>query len=97
MSRLQFRRPSSWRMLWSVVGVSLVCGVAAGIVLYTNAIVAHSDTQPTPVGDYVRLFLLDITFWGPMLLLAVWQVSVPVILALGTLVASLRKTGVPSR
>lgn len=90
--RFQFRGPSVWRVLWSIVGVTVLCGIVAGIVLYANAIITHSDPEPTPTGDYIRLFLLDITFWGPMLLLTIWQVSVPVILVLGGLVASLRRT-----
>lgn len=91
MKRFQFRRPSVWRALWSIIGIALLCGVLTGIALFAYDMALPSD-PPTATGDYVRLFLLDITFWGPMLLLTIWQVSVPVILVLGGFAASLRRT-----
>jgi hypothetical protein len=71
--------------------LSALCSLLAGIVLYSAAIINHGDPEPVPKGEYVRLFILDITFWGPMVLLAVWQVSVPVLGALGVLGACVRK------
>lgn len=93
MTRLQFRAPSARRLLWSVVGVALLGGVIAGIVLYANAITTNDDAEPTPIGDYIRLFLLCLTVWGPLLLVTIWQVSVPVIVLIGALAASIRRTG----
>jgi hypothetical protein len=66
--------------------------VIVGFGLYIGAIATHNDIGHTPSGDYVRLFILDVTLWGPILVLTVWQVSIPVIGVLGVLVASVRKT-----
>ncbi|MGB5112918.1 MAG: hypothetical protein WBO08_15425 [Mycobacterium sp.] len=91
MNGLWLTRPSVRRAIGFIVATAVVVGVIAGLVLYANEIVVHSDPQPTPVGDYVRLFILDIVFWGPMALLAIWMVSVPVILILGLVTASVRR------
>jgi hypothetical protein len=91
MNRLHFIKPSIWRVLWSVVAVAVAGSVIVGCGLYIGAIATHNDTGHTPAGDYVRLFILDLTLWGPMLVLTVWQVTIPVIGLLGVLVASIRK------
>jgi len=52
-----------------------VYSVAAGLILYANAIALHSDPGPIPIGDYVRLLVVDITMWGPVVLITVWPVS----------------------
>ncbi len=92
MNRLCFAKPSIWRVLWSVVAVAVAGSVIVGFGLYIGAIATHNDTGHTPSGDYLRLFILDLTLWGPILVLTVWQVSIPVIGVLGVLVASVRKT-----
>ncbi|OSC26952.1 hypothetical protein B8W67_18290 [Mycolicibacillus koreensis] len=75
----------------SVVLVAVVCSVLMGLVLYAAAIVTHHGPQPTPVGDYVRLFILDITVWGPLALVALWYVSIPVIVTIGVVVSVMRR------
>lgn len=92
MNRLRFTKPSIWRVLSSVVTVAVAGSVIVGFGLYTGAIATHNDAGHTPAGDYVRLFILDLTLWGPILVLTVWQVTIPVIGLLGVLVASVRKT-----
>ena len=92
MSQLYFAKPSHWRILWSVVAVAVLASALLGCALFIGAIATHHDTGPTPGGDYLLLFILDLTFWGPTLLLTIWQVSVPVVIVLGVLLASLRKT-----
>jgi hypothetical protein len=92
MNRLRFARPSIWRVLWSVVAVAVAGSVIAGFGLYIGAIATHNDAGHTPAGDYIRLFILDLTLWGPILVLTVWQVTIPLIGLLGVLVASVRKT-----
>jgi len=69
-----------------------VFSVLAGLVLYANAIALHSDPGPTPIGDYVRLFVVDVTMWGPVVLITVWPVSAPVLVLSGLVAASLRRT-----
>jgi hypothetical protein len=92
VTRLRLTKPSVWRVLWSVVAVAVAGSAIAGFGLYIGAITTHHETGHTPAGDYVRLFLLDLMLWGPMLVLTVWQVSIPVIGLFGVLVASVRKT-----
>ncbi len=92
MNRLRFTKPSLWRVLWSVVAVAVAGSVIVGFALYIGAIATHNETEHPPTGDYVRLFILDLTLWGPILVLTVWQVTIPVIGVLGVLVASVRKT-----
>ncbi|WP_050438710.1 hypothetical protein [Mycobacteroides abscessus] len=69
---------------------ALVC-VVAGIVLYIGLIATHHDSAPTATGDYIRLFFVSIFFYAPMFLLIVWQITIPAILALGVIVASVRR------
>lgn len=88
--RLRFVRPSLRRVLWSIVAVVVVCCVIAGIALSAGFI--HGATVPATTGDYVRLVILCITFWGPMYLMIVWWISIPAMLALGTLVACVRRS-----
>jgi hypothetical protein len=86
--RFRFTRPSLRRVLWSILVVVLVCCVIAGIALSIGFI--RGATEPAPTGDYIRLVILCITFWGPMYLLIVWQITIPVMIALGVLAACVR-------
>ncbi|WP_458317032.1 hypothetical protein [Mycolicibacterium brisbanense] len=92
---IKFCKPSLRRALVCILAVTLIACVSVGIVLYAVAIVTHNDPTPTPVGDYVRLLLLDLTFWGPITLITGWPIFVPVILALGTFVAAIRVVDPP--
>lgn len=92
MSRLRFVRPSLGRLVgMTIATIALVC-VITGIVLYFGLITTHQDIGPTSTGDYIRLFFVSIVFYAPMFLLIVWQITIPAVLALGVLAASLRKT-----
>ncbi|MUL84311.1 MULTISPECIES: hypothetical protein [unclassified Mycolicibacterium] len=93
---IKFAKPSFLRACTCVAVVAVFACVVAGIALYTAAIIAHSDPNPTPTGEYVRLFIVDITIWGPIALLTVWQISVPVIVAVGLFVACIRVVDAPS-
>ncbi|HEX7322012.1 MAG TPA: hypothetical protein VF299_03620 [Mycobacterium sp.] len=78
-------------MIWSIVAVAVVCCVLAGLLLYGYAIVTHDDPEPTPKGDYVSLFVALLTMWGPIAVLTIWYITVPVIVAGGVLAASIRR------
>lgn len=92
--RFHFVRPSLWRVIgMTLATIALIC-VITGIALYVGLLVSTHDDGlgPTPTGDYIRLFFVSIVFYAPMFLLIVWQITVPSILVLGALVASLRRT-----
>jgi len=91
MNNLRFTRPSVGRAIGFIAATVVVLGVLAGLVLFANAIATHHDSHPTATGDYVRLFILDVTFWGPMALLAIWQITLPLILVSGLAAASLHR------
>lgn len=91
MNCFQFVRPSlGWVVGMTIAAIALVC-VIAGIVLYIGLIATHHDDGPTPTGDYIRLFFVSIFFYAPMFLLIVWQATIPGVLTLGVLAASLRR------
>jgi hypothetical protein len=92
MNRLRFTKPSLWRVLWSVVAVAVAGLVTVGFPLYIGAITTHNDTSRLPAGDYVRLFIVDLALWGPMVVLTLWQITIPVIRVHGVLQASVRET-----
>jgi hypothetical protein len=78
------------RLIWSILAVTAVCCVIAGIALSIGF--AHGETTRSPTGDYIRLVILCITFWGPMYLLIVWWITVPVIIVVGVLIACVHRT-----
>lgn len=77
-------------MLWCVAGSAAVCCLVAGAVLYAIAIATHHDVESPPVGEYVRLFVVMMTLWGPMAVLTMWKITVPAIVVLGVVVSLLR-------
>ncbi|MEO8816292.1 MAG: hypothetical protein ABI307_13110 [Mycobacterium sp.] len=89
---VRFAKPSAWRVLWSIVAVAVMCCIITGIAVDIGFVLTHNETEHTPTGDYVRLFVVSIAFYAPMFLQIVWQVSIPVILALGLLLACMRKS-----
>ncbi|OBH14615.1 hypothetical protein [Mycolicibacter sinensis] len=91
MTRLQLVKPSFRRLLWSTAAAALAAWFIAGSALFVGALLVSSDDPiPTQTGDYIRLYFVAIVMWGPALLLLVWF-SVPVIVALGALIASMRR------
>lgn len=94
MNRFQFVRPSPGRVVAMTIATTAFVCVIAGTVLYIGLIATHHDNAPTATGDYIRLFFVSIFFYAPMFLLIVWQITIPALLALGVLVASIhRRTG----
>lgn len=90
--KVHLRWPSPQRIAMFLAAAVAVYSVAAGLILYANAIALHSDPGPIPIGDYVRLLVVDITMWGPVVLITVWPVSAPVLVLSGVVAASLRRT-----
>lgn len=91
MIRLRFVKPTLSRVAWCATAVAVVCSLAAGLFLYGAAIATLSDTDRPSEGEYVRLLLLDLTFWGPVVLLTSWKLTTPLVLVLGSLAAGLRR------
>ncbi|WP_264073013.1 hypothetical protein [Mycobacterium cookii] len=56
----------------------------------------HGLTDPAPVGEYIRLFVSFIVLWGPTYLLFFWWITIPALIGLGVLVASLRRGDAPN-
>lgn len=93
---IKFTKPSGRRALVCIAAVAVFACVVMGIALYTAAIVTHNDPNPVGAGEYVRLFVVDISIWGPIALLTVWYISVPVIVVVGILVAYIHVVDPPS-
>jgi hypothetical protein len=88
--RFRFTKPSLRRVLWSILAVVAVCCVIVGIALSIGFI--RGASGPAPTGDYIRLVILCITFLGPIYLLIAWQITIPAMIALGALVACVRRS-----
>lgn len=86
---IEFAKPSPARALWCIAAVTVFTCVVTGIVMSIGMILVSSDSTPPPTGEYVRLFIVNITMWGPILLVTVWFLSAPVILAMGLLIAGI--------
>ena len=84
-------KPPLRRIIVSIILVGAVSCILMGIFLYALAISGHKDRNPVNAGEYVRLFVVDITMWGPLLLMTLWQATIPVIVVLGVLAACVRK------
>lgn len=95
MNSVRFAKPSFERVLWSIIAVAAACCVIAGVLLYSVAIATHSDVETLPKGEYVRLLILDLTLWGPVLLLTLWKFTLPLVVGLGWLAAALRRAAPP--
>jgi hypothetical protein len=94
----RFAKPSVRRLLWSVVAVTVTCCVIVSSAYVIGAIVtATDDPAPPSTGEYVQLAVVFLTFWSPLLLLNFWYISLPVIVALGVLVACVRRTPADKR
>ncbi|MDH6199029.1 hypothetical protein M2272_005696 [Mycobacterium frederiksbergense] len=92
---IKFAKPSPLRALVCVAVVTVFMCVVVGIAISTAMIVGSSDPAPLPTGEYVRLFIVNITMWGPIMLITAWFLSVPVILAAGLLVACIHVVDPP--
>lgn len=84
---IRFFKPSPARALWCIAAVTVFTCVITGIAMSIAMILASSDSMSPPTGEYVRLFIVNITMWSPILLVTVWFLSVPLILGMGLLLA----------
>lgn len=91
MTNIHVMKPSLRRVIVSITLVSILSCILMGIFLYVVAISGHKDRSPVNAGEYVGLFVVDVTIWGPLFLLTLWQATIPVVVALGVLAAWLRK------
>lgn len=89
MSWLRLTKPSFKRAVLSIIAVTVVSCVITGIALAFSY--THSLSDPAPVGEYIRLFITFVTVWGPMYLLYFWWATIPALICLGALVASVRR------
>jgi hypothetical protein len=88
---LGFVRPSVSRAVSWIIAVAAVCCVIGGIALYVGLIVTHHDAEHTSAGEHLRLLVVCIVFYAPMYILIPWWLSIPAILFVGTLAASVRR------
>jgi hypothetical protein len=68
--KFRFAKPSVRRLVWTLVAVALLAGLIAGIVLAIGSVhVGEDSAEPVSTGEYVRMVVLCLTFWGPVLVL----------------------------
>ncbi|ADG97399.1 conserved hypothetical protein [Segniliparus rotundus DSM 44985] len=90
MTRFHFVRPDLWRLFWSIVGIATASCLLLGTILAVEfAIQAHGKSSPP---NYLGLWFFCVFLYSWWLLLSIWQITVPVVLVLGGLLASLRRT-----
>jgi hypothetical protein len=89
MSRLRFAKPSPKRAVLSIIAVTIASCVITGIALAVSY--THGLSDPAPAGDYIRLFITFVVVWGPTYLMFFWWATIPALVGLGTLVASVRR------
>ena len=85
---LHFARPSLRRMFWSLIAATVACCVIVSSAYVIGALVTADERDPTSGGEYVRLAVVFLTIWSPLLLLNFWYLSLPVIVTVGTFIAS---------
>ncbi len=93
MSRFYFAKPSLKRAVVSTTAVAVVSCVVTGFALAVGY--THRLTDAAPVGDYIRLFITFVVVWGPTYLLFFWWATIPGLIGLGALVASVRRGEAP--
>jgi hypothetical protein len=89
MSRFRFAMPSPKRAVLSIIAVTIASCVITGIALAVSY--THGLSDPAPTGDYIRLFITFVVVWGPMYLWLFWWATIPALVGLGALVASMRR------
>jgi hypothetical protein len=92
------RWPSFGRFVASIFLVASAACLLAGLVLAGWLAIAGSGDSHTPIGYFLTSFGIFL-FYGPLLVLDGWPISVPVIVGLGVLLAYLRRrpTSAPRR
>lgn len=89
MSRVHFVKPSAWRVFWSLFAAAFVVYVVAVVVLISAAFTSNRPPS-TSSNEHVGLLMWDLVFAAPVFVLTLWFVTIPVIVALGVLCASIR-------
>lgn len=95
MRGLRFVKPSVVRVFWSIIAAIAICCLIAGLSLFIGGIATDDDRGATSTGDYIRLFFVFIMIWGPGIILIAWKFSVPFMIGLGWLAASVRRVKPP--
>ncbi len=94
---IHFAMPSWRRTLWSIVTLFVVSSVVVGIAVTFGFIGGKDPNASVTTGEYIRLVAASLTIWGPMYLLIAWQVSIPVAIGVGALVAFIRWGSTPPK
>jgi hypothetical protein len=89
MIEFRLTKPSLKRVVLSIVAVAVMSCVITGIALAIDY--THGLSDPAPVGDYIRLFITFAAVWGPTYLLFFWWATIPALICLAALVASVRR------
>lgn len=82
---ITFTRPSGQRLLRSFLTVTLATWLLAAIAVWAGFVV--NSTEPEPTGEYVLLAMVCLAYWGPIVLLTLWPVTIPIVCGLTALVA----------
>jgi hypothetical protein len=89
---IKFAKPTRRRLLKSAIAVVLVCWVVASAAVCVGFIANHKG-DPLPTGEVVRLAVMCLAFWGPIAIITLWPVSIPLIAGLSALVAYAQPRG----
>ena len=92
MTRLRFVKPTPWRALWSLVLASLMVYVIWMIVVYILAITTPTDSS-SPSTEHGGLLAWDAVFAAPLYAMMFWFITLPTVIALGALIATIRRPG----
>jgi hypothetical protein len=84
------RRPSLGRVIGSIFVVASVLCLLASVVLTGWLAIAGGDDTRTPIG-FILLSFGVFLFHGPLLVVEGWPIGVPVIVALGVVLAYFRR------
>lgn len=88
---IHFTKPSLRRAIGFTVIVFVVSSIVVGVAVAIGFIAGKDSAASVAVGDYVRLVVASLTIWGPMYLLIAWQVSIPAIIGVGLILASIHR------
>lgn len=94
MTRLQFVKPSPWRAFWCLALATFIVYATWIIVVYILAIITRDDSLSSS-NEHGGLLAWDLIFAAPLYALMFWFITIPAIIALGALIASIRRKGNP--
>jgi len=93
--KLHLVKPSIGRVFYSILVVAILGCLLTGIALAIGYTLGYNESDPAPAGEYLRLVVTSVVLWGPILLLTAWWVSIPAVLVIGILAASIRRRPTP--